>query len=101
METSLNVTHLRLKPTNVKLHDGSEQIVPVFDAKAMILDILTNKSCMQEQNLAPGYDVFTGNVDEKHIDNQRYVEIHTGNSWLPARDRFCPCKENESNMPVG
>ncbi len=62
METSLNVTHLRPKPTNVKLHDGSEQIVPVFDAKAMILDILTNKSCMQEQNLAPGYDVFTGMV---------------------------------------
>ncbi len=56
---------------------------------------------MQEQNLAPGYDVFTGNVDEKHIDNQRYGEIHTGNSWLPARDRFCLRKENESNMPVG
>jgi hypothetical protein len=88
METSLNVTHLRPKPTNVKLHDGSEQIVPVFDAKAMILDILTNRSCMQEQNLAPGYDVFTGDVDEKHIDNQRYGEIHTGDSWLPARDRF-------------
>jgi hypothetical protein len=83
------------------LHDGSEQIVPVFDVKAMILDILTNKSCMQEQNLAPGYDVFTGHVDEKHIDNQRYGEIHTGDSWLPARDRFCPCKENESNMSVG
>ena len=47
METSLNVTHLRPKPTNVKLHDGSEQIVPVLDAKAMILDILMNKSCMQ------------------------------------------------------
>ncbi len=43
----------------------------------------------------------TGNVDEKHIDNQRYGEIHSGDSWLPARDRFCPCKENESNMPVG
>ncbi len=100
IETSLNVTHLRPKPTNVKLHDDSEQIVPVFDAKAMILDILTNKSCMQEQNLAPGFDVFTGDVDEKHIDNQRYGEIHTGDCRLPARDRFCPCKENESNMPV-
>ncbi len=30
METSLKVTHLRPKPTNVKLHDGSEQIVHVF-----------------------------------------------------------------------
>jgi hypothetical protein len=55
---------------------------------------------LQEQNLAPGYDVFTGDVDEKHIDSQRYGEIHAGDSWLPARDRFCPRKENESNMPV-
>jgi hypothetical protein len=101
METSLNVTHLRPKPIKVTLHDGSEHIVPVFDAKAMILDILTNKTCMQEQNIAPGYDVFSGDVDEKHIDNQRYGEIRTGDSWLPARDRFCPRGENESNMPVG
>ncbi len=70
------------------MHDGSEHIAPVFDAKAMILDILTNKTCMQEQNIAPGYDVFSGDVDEKHIDNQRYGEIHTGDSWLPVRDRF-------------
>ena len=88
METSLNVTHLRPKPIKVTLHDGSEHIVPVFDAKAMILDVLMNKTCMQEQNIAPGYDVFSGDVDEKHIDNQRYGEIHTGDSWLPARDRF-------------
>jgi hypothetical protein len=101
METSLNVTHLRPKPTKVTLYDSSEHIVPVFDAKAIILDMLTNKTCMQEQNKALGYDVFSGDVDEKHIDNQRYGEIHTGDSWLPARDRFCPRRENESNMPVG
>jgi hypothetical protein len=47
IQSILNVTHLRPKSTNVKLHDGSEQIVPVFDAKAMIFDILMNKSCMQ------------------------------------------------------
>jgi hypothetical protein len=70
------------------LHDGSEYIVPVFDAKAIILDIFTNKTCMQKQNIAPGYDVFSGDADEKHIDNQRYGKIHTGDSWLPARDKF-------------
>ncbi len=43
METELNVSHLQPKQMKVGLHDGSEQIVPVFDAKAMILDILTNK----------------------------------------------------------
>ncbi len=51
--------------------------------------------------LSPGYDVVTGDVDENYIDNQRYGEIHTGDSCLPARDRFYPCKENESNMLVG
>ena len=41
---------------------------------------------MQESNFAPGYNVFTGNVDENHDENKRYSEIHTGNAWLPARD---------------
>ncbi len=57
METELNVSHLRPKQMKVGLHDGSEQIVPVFDAKAMILDILTKNTCMQQQNIAQGYDV--------------------------------------------
>ena len=74
------------KHTNVKVHDGSVVTVPVFDAKSMILDILTNPICMQESNFAPGYDVFTGDVDENHDENKRYGENHTGNAWLPARD---------------
>jgi hypothetical protein len=67
----------------------------------MILDILTNPICMQESNFAPGYNVFTGNVDENHDENKRYSEIHTGDAWLPARDKFWNPNDNGDNLPVG
>jgi hypothetical protein len=101
MEKSFHVTHLRPKHTNVKVHNGLVVTVPVFDAKSMILDILTNPICMEESNFAPGYDVFTGNMDENHDENKRYSEIHTGNAWLPTRDKFCNPNDNGDNMPVG
>ncbi len=63
VEKSFHFTHFQPKHTNVKVHDGSVVTVPVFDAKLMILDILTNQICMQESNFAPGYNVFTGDVD--------------------------------------
>jgi hypothetical protein len=47
MEESFHVTHLQPKHTNDKVHDGSVVTVSVFDAKSMILDILTNPICMQ------------------------------------------------------
>ncbi len=83
------------------MHDGSVVTVPVFDAKLLILDILKNPICMQESNFAPGYNVFTGDVDENHDENKWYSEIHTGNSWLPARDKICNPNNNGDNMPVG
>ncbi len=64
------------------MHNGSVVTVPVFDAKLMILDVLTNPICMQESNFAPGYNIFTGDVlDENHHENKRYGEIHTDNAW--------------------
>jgi hypothetical protein len=64
MEDFFHVTHLRPKHTNVKVHNCSVVTFPVFDTKLMILDILTNPICMQESNFAPGYNIFTGDVDE-------------------------------------
>jgi hypothetical protein len=72
VEKSFHVTHLRPKHTNVKVHNGPVATVPVFDAKLMILDILTNPICMKESNFAPGYNVFIGDVDENHDENKRY-----------------------------
>ena len=96
-----NVTHLRPKHKNVMLTDGAEVTVPVFDAKSMILDLITNPGTMNETNIAAGYDIFTGNVDETLPENQCYGEIHTRNQWLPARDRYCSNNgENVDQMPI-
>jgi hypothetical protein len=43
MESSYCVTHLRSMNTEVRLHDQSRVTVPLFDAKAMILDLLLTK----------------------------------------------------------
>jgi hypothetical protein len=57
---------------------------------------------MDKANIAKGYDMFTGDVDETHMANKRYGEIHTGDDWLPARDRFCTRNdETHNDMPVG
>jgi hypothetical protein len=71
MESSYRVTHLWPKNRDVMLHDGSEVTVPVFDAKSMILDLLTNKITMDKANIAEGYNVFTGNVDDGHTANKK------------------------------
>jgi hypothetical protein len=70
----------------------------------MIMDILTNTNTelMNKENIAEGYDIFTGDVDENHKSNRKYGEIHTGDEWIPARDRYCRPHDNFTNdMPVG
>ena len=82
---------MALRPGNkqITLHDNRLVTVPVFDARAMIMDILTNSELMKKENIADGYDIFTGDVDENHECNQIYGEIHTGDEWIPARDHYC------------
>ena len=71
-----------LQPINgtVRLHNNSLVTVPVFDTKHMIV--------INEKNFAGGYNVLTGKVDN-HPANNKYEEVHTGDAWLPARDRYC------------
>ena len=93
-----------LCPVNkqITLHNNTLVTVPVFDAHAMIMDILTNTELMNQENIADGYDIFTGDVDENHESNRNYGEIHTGDEWIPARDRYCRPQDNFTNdMPVG
>ena len=52
LEYSLKTKTLRPKQVTVTLHDQSHVTVPVFDTKAMILDILTDNSLMNESNFA-------------------------------------------------
>ncbi len=54
---------------------------------------------MNKFNFAEGYNIFTGEIDMTHPNNSKYGEIHTGDTWLPARNRFCP-RMNGPSMPV-
>jgi len=80
-----------LKPTYglVSIHNGAKATVPVFDTKAMILSILHDASLMRNENFAAGLDIFTGYVDDECPSNKSFGEIHTGNAWKPAVQRFC------------
>jgi hypothetical protein len=95
-------THL-LRPTNhsVILHDGKTVTVPVFYMKEMLIGILTDKTLsMSNTNFAEGYNVLTGDVNNNNPCNQKYGEVHTGDAWLPARDRF-RTNPHGPIMPVG
>jgi hypothetical protein len=78
-----------LLPNNgtVRLHNSTLVTVPVFDTKHMIISLLTEPSVMNKTNFAEGYNVLTGEV-ENHPANNKYGEVHTGDAWLPARDRY-------------
>jgi hypothetical protein len=55
MESSYFITHLHPRNTEVRLHNQSSRVtVAVFDAKAMILDLLTNQNLMNNSNIAEG-----------------------------------------------
>jgi hypothetical protein len=60
LEHSFKTQALRPKNITIKLHDNARVTVPTFDTKAMIIDLLTDKSLMNESNFAEGYNVFTG-----------------------------------------
>jgi hypothetical protein len=63
----------------------------------MIISLLNDPSVMNKKNFAEGYNVLTGEVDNDPANN-KYGEVHTGDAWLPARDRYC---HNKTDMLVG
>ncbi len=50
---------------------------------------------MNEKNMAPGYDFFSGKELSK---STHYGEIHTGDAWEPARSHYCG--HHPQNMPI-
>jgi hypothetical protein len=73
--------------------------VPVFDTKEMIISLLTDPLLMTDSNFAKGYNVLTGEVDMNNPCNSKYGKVHTGDAWLPARNRYCTVTEQQT-MPV-
>jgi hypothetical protein len=90
-----------LRPTNriVSLHNNSYETVPVFDTKEMIISLLTDPLLMNDSNFAKGYNVRTGEVDMNNPCNLKYGKVHTGDAWLPARNRYCTVTKQQT-MPI-
>ena len=65
----------------------------------MIISLLTDPLLMTDSNFAKGYNVLTGEVDMNNPYNFKYGEVHTGDAWLPARNRYCTVTE-QPTMPV-
>ena len=89
-QKSLNTSGLQPIERTVQLHNNkSPVIVPVFDAEHMIKSLLSDTSLMKESNFAEGYNVITGEVLKDHPANNQHGEVHTGDAWIPARNRYC------------
>jgi hypothetical protein len=73
--------------------------VPVFDTKEMIISLLTDPLLMTDSNLAKGYNLLTGEVDMNNPCNSKYGKVHTGDAWLPTRNRYCTGTKQQT-MPV-
>jgi hypothetical protein len=99
---SIEKTHrtqgLRPYHGTVQLHNDTSVTVPVFDTKQMIISMLTDPSLMNTTNFAEGYNVLTGDVSVDHPSNHKYGEVHTGDSWLQAKNFYC---KEKGTMPVG
>jgi hypothetical protein len=96
-QKTLNSKALRPINGTIRLHNNMLVTVSVFDTKHMIISLLSDPSVMNEKNFAEGFNVLTGKVDN-HSTNNKYGEVHTGDAWLPARDRYF---QNKTDMPVG
>jgi hypothetical protein len=54
---------------------------------------------MTNLNYKEGYDVLSGEVDMNNPCNLKNGKVHTGDAWLPARNRYCTVTE-QPTMPV-
>jgi hypothetical protein len=78
---------LKHEDVNVPLALRGNAITSVFNLEAQILSLLMDESIMQQDNIADGYDIFTGKATD--LSNLHYGEIHTGDAWESTRKHFC------------
>ena len=94
--TCFQTETLQHKDVSVPLELGGYAVTPVFDLEAQIMSLLLDESLMHPDNLAEGYDIFTGKATGPCL---HYGEIHTGDAWEPARKYFCG-DNYPNNFPV-
>jgi hypothetical protein len=66
----------------------------------MIINLLIDQTLMNKKNLAEGYNIFTGDIDNNHPFNTKFGEVHTGDAWLPSRNQHCRSTEKGESMPI-
>ena len=84
VEKDFKTSGSKPKHVPVLLSNGSVATVLLYDIEYMIIRLLTDDVLMKAENIAAGYDLFTGDVDKDCGENKRYGEVHTGDAWKPA-----------------
>jgi hypothetical protein len=59
-EKNMDTAKLKPKDVVVDLTFSRQETVSIFDLETMIISLLTNPTLMHPNNLAHGYDIFTG-----------------------------------------
>ena len=95
IERNLSTEIFKPKDVLVKLKGGGQANVSIFNLEAMILSLVLDDNLMHSDNIAEGYDIFTGKGGQP---DDVYGEIHTGDAWEPARQHFCG--DDQSNIPL-
>jgi hypothetical protein len=65
-------------------------------SEAMILSLVLDENLMHPDNIAEGYDIFTGKGSQP---DDIYGEIHTGDAWEPVRQHFCGIHNKRRLLP--
>jgi hypothetical protein len=59
----MDTTKLKSQDVDVNLTFGEQATISVFDLETMIMSLLTDPTLMQPNNIAHGYDLFTGKCE--------------------------------------
>ena len=77
--TCFQTKTLKHKDVNVPLELEGYAVTPVFDLEAQIMSLLLDESLMHPDNLAEGYDIFTGKRLVPVFIMERYILVTHGN----------------------
>jgi len=78
-----------LNPKICKIHIWGKILlisVAIFDMKAQVLSILYTTRLMQPKHFSPNYAIFSRKPTSPVT---QYGEVHSGNSFKPARTKYC------------
>ena len=79
LENIMDMSKLKHKDVEVNLSSGGVASVAVYDLETMIMSLLMDERLMKPENIAPGYDLFTGKSEG---DIHQLGKIHTGSLYV-------------------